>query len=189
MTRPKLKREGDKGRKKTCCRTTPTMPPTRPHLTPTKPTRPGGDEPLSPAKFSSNPPRTSRYLPQSPINFGARMSNDDAKEFAERRARQSLTQTKPLARFDSLCEDSKTILTNMAGMFSPGSAEPGTPEVSPFKIQMEKVPPSPVKGKRSRKDRRDNQGKQGQPRRKKVINRRQIKGRARPFADPIPEEG
>lgn len=167
------------------------MSSTHPHPTHTKPARPSGDdEPLSPAKFSSNPPSTSRCLPQNPINFGARMSNDVAKEIAERRrARQSLTPTKPLARFDSLCEDSKTILTNMAGMFSPGSTEPGTPEVSPFRIQMEKAPPSPVKGKRSGEDRRDNQGKQEQPRRKKVINRRQIKGRARPSADPIPEEG
>ena len=143
------------------------MPP--PHLqsTPTKLTHPCDDgEPLFPTKLNPCPP-------QSPIRFGPPTSNGDAKVIAERRqARQSLTPTKPLAKFDSLCEDSKEILNNMTGMFSPVKVEREIPELSPFNIRMEAVPEvSPVKKGRRKKD---DQGKGGQPRKKKVIGHRKI---------------
>jgi hypothetical protein len=112
------------------------------------------------------------------------MSNDDAKEIAERRrARKSMTPTKPVARFDSICQDSKVILNGMAGMFSPKEGEAETP-VSPFKVEME-VPPAvfPVKKEQSGKDR---QGKRGQARRKKVVNPGRVRRPARSHAEPIP---
>jgi len=101
-----------------------------------------------------------------------------------------MTPTKPVAKFDSICQDSKTILDNMAGMFSPKKGETETPEVSPFKIEVE-VPPTvfPVKKSQRGKDRRDHlQRKKGQKRRKKLVNPGRIRP-ARSPADPIPEEG
>ena len=83
---------------------------------------------------------------------------------------------------------SKVILTDMAGMFSPKEGEAETP-VSPFKVEME-VPPVafPAKKQQSGKDRRDDQRRQGQARRKKVVNPVRIRRPARPNAEPIPEE-
>lgn len=167
--------------------TTSNMPPSYHHLTPTKPTCLGGDgEPSSLAKFNPNSPSESGYLPQTPIRPST--SNGDAKGIAERRrARQSMTPTKPLAKFDSLCEDSKTILSDMAGMFSPGKVETKTPEAPPFKVKVEMAVP-PVK-KPSKKDRRDGRMKHGQPRRKKVVNPRLVRRSAHPPAKPTLEEG
>jgi hypothetical protein len=118
------------------------------------------------------------------------MSNNDAKEIAERRrARLSMTPTKPLAKFDSICQDSKAILSDMAGMFSPKKGETETPGAPPFKTEVE-VPPVvfPVKAETG-KDRRDDQRRRGQARGKKVINPGRIRRPARPPADPIAEEG
>ena len=160
--------------------------------TPTTPTHSGGSsgEPLSPAKFNSTSPSKPRSSLQSPIRPGCGMPNDDAKEIAERRrARQSMSPTKPLGRFDSICKDSKAILEDMAGMFSTKKGEAETPKVSPFKIKVE-VPPSafPVKKKQSRKDLPDDQRGQGQVRRKKVVNPGRIR-QPRPPEDRILEEG
>jgi len=172
-------------------RTTSDMPLQPLQSTPTKSTHPGGyGEPSSPAKLSPSSPSKNRYFPQSPIRFGPGMPNDDAKEIAKRRrARKSMTPTKPVARFDSICQDSKVILTDMAGMFSPKEGETETP-VSPFKIEME-VPPVafPVKKEQSGKDRRDDQRRQGQARRKKAVNPGRIRRPARSHVEPIPEEG
>ena len=154
--------------------------------TPTKPTHPRGGVPPLPAKFSPGSPSQSRYLPQSPVRFGPGTLHDDAKKIAERRrARQSVTPTKPVARFDSICRDSKTILNDMAGMFSPKKGEPETPEISPFRIEVEAPPAASPVEEPSGKDRRDDQGGRGQARRKKVINPEQIRRRARSPADPI----
>jgi hypothetical protein len=159
--------------------------------TPIKPTRPRAGVSSTPAKFRPKPPSESRYSPQSLIRSGPGTPNDDAKAVAERRrASQSKTPTKPLARFDSICQDSKAILSDMAGMFSPKKGEPETPEVSPLKIEME-VPPVVVPAKRQRgKDRHGDQRRQEQPRKKRVLNNRgRIRGAARSPADPIPGEG
>ena len=159
--------------------------------TPTKPTRPGNGESVSPVKFSPSSPNEPRYLPLGVIGVSSATPNNDAKEIAERRrARQSMTPTKPVAKFESICQDSKSILNNMAGMFSPKKGETEAPEVSPFKIEVE-VPPVvfPVKSQRG-KDRRDYlQRKKGQERRKKVVNPGRIRRPTRTPADPIPEEG
>lgn len=141
------------------------------------------------AKFDPDSPREYRYLPQTPIRFGPQMTNKDAKDIAERRQARlsvSMTPTKPLGKFESLCGDSKAILGNMAGMFSPAKTQ--TLEEEPQKIEME-IPPivSPVKKARNKKDRRDDHRKKGQPRRKKVINPAQVRRRVRPPADPTPE--
>lgn len=140
--------------------------------TPTKQAHLGEDgKPPSPAKLNS--PSEWRYLPQTPIRFGPRTSNDgDAKDVAEwRRVRQRMTPTKPVARFDSLCDDSRAILSDMAEMFSPGKVETKKPEESPFKIK----PVLPAKKTRSLKDRHDGQRKEGQPRRKMTVNFRQVR--------------
>ena len=99
-----------------------------------------------------------------------------------------MTPTKPVGKFDSLCEDSKTILGDMAGMFSPQKAETKTPETSPLKVKIEMAMP-PVERGRSGKDRRDGQSKQERPRRKRVVNLTQIRRSAHPPVDLIPEEG
>ena len=146
------------------------MPPQLLHSTPTKQMRSGGDrKPLSPAKLSPSSPHKYRDLLQSPTGVGAGTPNNDAKEIAERRrARQSMTPTKPLGKFDSICQDSKAILNNMAGMFSPKKGEGETPEASPFEIQVEAPPVVfPAKKGRGGKDRRDYQRRQGQEPRKK----------------------
>lgn len=173
--------------------TTPNMPSPYPKSTPTKPAHSGGDsKPLLLAKFDPSSPSESRCPPRTPTSFGSRTTRNGAEEItARKRVGQSMTPIKPLARFDSLCDDSKAILGDMAGMFSPVKIEPGTPEVSPFKVRVDMVSAAgPVREKRNGKDRRDDQGNQGQRRRKKVVNRRQIKRRADPPADlaPIPEE-
>ena len=101
-----------------------------------------------------------------------------------------MTPTKPVARFDSICQDSKTILNDMAGMFSPKKGEAGTPEVSSFKIEREVAPAAfPVKVEQSENGCGDNQRKHGQARKKRVVNPGRIKRPARPPADPVPEEG
>lgn len=169
------------------------MPPQFPLSTPTKPMRPGGNvKPLSLAKSSPDSPSKYRHL-QSPIRVGSGMPNDDAKEIVERRrARQSMTPTKPLAKFDSICQDSKAILSNMAGMFSPKKGETETPEVSPFEIEV-KAPPAVFPMKKGRgvpaKDRRKHQWRQGQARRKKVAASGRIRRPARSPEDPVIEEG
>ena len=160
--------------------------------TPTKPMRPANAETVSRAKFSPSSPDTPRYLPLNLIGVCSETPNNDAKEIAERRrARQSMTPTKPVAKFDSICQDSKSILNNMAGMFSPKKGETETPEVSPFKIEVEAPPvDSPVKKSQRGKDRRDYlQRKKGQERKKKLVNAGRIRRPTRPPADPIPEEG
>lgn len=98
-----------------------------------------------------------------------------------------MTPTKPVARFDSICQDSKAILNNMAEMFSPKKGEAGTPGVSPFKIEIE-VPPAalPAKKEQTGKDRRDDQGGQGQAQRKKVVNPGRI---GRPVHSPVDPAG
>jgi len=153
--------------------------------TPTKPVRPGNGA-LSPAKLNLGSPNRPRYLPQSPIGAGPATPNNDAKVIAERRrARQSMTPTKPVAKFDSICQDSKSILNNMAGMFSAKKGETGTPGASPFKIEME-VPPVvfPVKKVQRGKDRRDSQRRKRQERRKKLVNPGRIRRPNRTPADP-----
>lgn len=167
------------------------MPPLFLQPTPAKPARPDGDIDAS-AKLSPGSPSKPRYLPQTLLaGDGPGMPNDDAKEIAQRRrARQSMTPTKPLAKFDSICQDSKLILNNMAGMFSPKKGETETPEASPLKIQAE-IPPVtfPVKKDQGEKDRRDHQERRGQEhRRKKVVNPGRIRRPARSPADPIPGE-
>ena len=164
------------------------MPSPLVHSTPTKPAHPGGGVSLLPAKFGPTSPSKSCYSPQSPIRSSP---NDDVRELAERRrARQSMTPTKPVARFDSICQESKKILNDMAGMFSPKKGEARTPEVPSFKIEKE-VPPAafPVKEEQSEKGCGDNQRKHGQAQKKRVVNRGRIKRPARPLADPVPEEG
>ena len=155
--------------------------------TSTKPTTyPRGGVSSPPAKSSPKPPSESG---QSPINLGPGTSNNDAKVIAERRrAKQSVTSARSLARFDSISQDSKAILDGMAGMFSPEKDELETPEISPFKIEME-VPPVvfPVKEKRG-KDPRDDQMRQRQARRKKAHPYR-VRRPTRTPLDPIPEEG
>lgn len=170
------------------------MPPQFLQSTPTKPVRRGGDgKPLSPAKLSPSSPHKYRYLPQSPVGVGSGLPNNDAKEIAERRqVRQSMTPTKPLAKFDSICPDSKAILNNMAGMFSPKKGDGETPEASPFQIEVE-APPAVFPMKKERggklKDRRDRQRRQGQERRKKVAGPARIRRPARTPGDPTIEEG
>ena len=159
--------------------------------TPTKPMRRENAEQWPPANPSASSPLYQRYLPQSQIGAGPATPNDDARVIAERRrARQSMTPTKPVAKFDSICQDSKSILNNMAGMFSPKKGETETPEASPFKIEVE-LPPVvfPVKKDRRGKDRRYRQRNKGQARRKKVVNPGRIRRPTRTPADPIPEEG
>jgi len=97
-----------------------------------------------------------------------------------------MTLTKPVAKFDSISQESKSILTNMAGMFSPKKGETETPEASPFKVEVE-VPPIvfPVKKDRRGKDRRV-QRKKGQAQRKKVVNPGRIRRPTRSPADPSP---
>lgn len=149
-------------------------------LTPTK-SLGSNDRPISPAKDNPALPSEVNCLPpQSPIKFGRRMSNDDAKEITERRrARQSATPTKKIERMESLCQDSKAILGDMAGMFSPGRAEAETAQGPPLNIQMEIAPAtSRVKRARGGKDRRDDQRNQGQSRRKRLVNPMKIKQRA-----------
>ena len=165
-------------------------PPCSYSSTPTKRTTLGGDgAQVSPAKSNHNSPTGSSHPPRTPIRFGPRLSSDDARGIADRRrARQSVTPTKPLGRFESLCEDSKTILGDMAGMFSPGKVETKTPETSPFKAKTD-MAVHPVK-RRSGRDRRDVQGKQGQPPRKKVVGLNQIRRPAHRPANPTdPGEG
>jgi hypothetical protein len=77
------------------------------------------------AKFNPSPP----YLRRGPIKFRPGTPNDKGKKIA--------TAAKPLAKFDSLCQDSEVIPSDIAGMFSPKKA---TPEVSPLEIQEEMVP-------------------------------------------------
>ena len=159
------------------------------HSTPTKPTRLRDGVSSSPSKFSTKPPSESRNIPPSPIRLGPGTPNNDAKEIAERRrARQSMSPTKPIARFDSICQESKTILNNMAGMFSPKKGEQEIPEASPLKIEIE-VPPAmiPVKEQRG-KDRCEDQRKEGRPRRKRGLNPGRVRRSACSPADRIPEE-
>jgi len=160
--------------------------------TPTKPVRPGNGKSVSPTKFSHSSPDTPRYLPLGLIGVSSATPNKDAKEIAERRrARQSMTPTRPVAKFDSICQDSKSILNNMAGMFSPKKGETETPEVSPFKIEVEAPPVVfPIKKSQRGKDRRDYlQRKKGQGRRKKLVNPGRIRRPTHSPAEPIPEEG
>ena len=99
-----------------------------------------------------------------------------------------MTPTKPVARLDSICQGSKVILNDMAGMFSPKKE---TLEVSPFKIEVQMSPTVPPANKeQSGRDRRDDQRRrqQGQVQRKKDVNPGRIRRRARPPADPAPEE-
>jgi len=169
------------------------MPSQFPQSTPTKPMRPGNGKSVSPAKFSPSSPDTSRYLPLGLIGVGSATPNNDAKEIVERRrARQSMTPTKPVAKFDSICQDSKSILHNMAGMFSPKKGETEALEVSPFKIEVEAPPVGfPVIKKSQRgKDRRDYlQRKKGQERKRKLVNPGRIRRPTHSPADLIPEGG
>ena len=75
----------------------------------------------------------------------------------------------------------------MAGMFSPKKGEQEILEASPSKIKIE-VPPAmiPVKEQRG-KDRREDQRRQGQPRKKRVLNPGRVRRSACSPADPIPE--
>lgn len=171
------------------------MPPPHSHSTPSKSNHLGGDgKRPSPAKFSPRSPSGSGNSPQTPIRCGPRLPNEDAMKIAERRQarqRESMSPTKPLARFESLCEDSKTILTDMTGMFSPGKVETKTPEASSFKIKIEMAVPRVKRRIRSGKDLPEDRRKQGQSvrRRKRALRPRQAKRPAHPPPDPIPEEG
>lgn len=138
--------------------------------TPTKPRRLGGDgQPSSPAKSNADSPSESRSLPQAPIRFGPRTSNNDEKRIAEgRQERESMALPKLVARFDSLCEDSKTILGDMARMFSLGKAETDNPKSSLIRVKIKMAVP-PAKKRQSGKNRCDGRGK------KAVDPRRQIK--------------
>lgn len=75
-----------------------------------------------------------------------------------------MTPTKPLGKFDSICQDSKAILNDMAWMFSPKKGE--SPEAS--KIEGE-APPVEEEGKG---DRRDHQTRDGQEKEWQKTNRR-----------------
>ena len=105
-----------------------------------------------------------------------------------------MTPTKPLGKFDSICPDSKAILNDMAGMFSPKKDEKDeqeAPEASPFGVEMKVLPAVfPVK-KQSRKDRRDDQRGRGRTRArgKRVISSGRIRRPARTPADRTSGEG
>ena len=158
--------------------------------TPTKPAHSRGDDaPLPPAKFSPSSPSEPYHRPPGPIKLSPGTLNDDANKIAERRrARQTMTPTKPLGKFDSICPDSKAILNDMAGMFSPKRDELEAPEVSSFDVEIE-TPPMvfPVK-KQSKKDRRDNHRGRGRTR-KRAVNLGRIRRPARTPPDFTSGEG
>ena len=166
------------------------MPPPFLQPTPTKLANSRGDvAPLPPAKFIPSPPSEPHHRPPGPIRLGTGTLNDDANNIAERRrARLSMPPTKLLGRLDSICPDSKAILNDMAGMFTPKKDEPEALEVSPFEVEV-KTPPAvfPVK-KQSRKDRRDNQRGRGRIR-KRAVDPGRIRRPARAPADLPSGEG